>query len=241
MKLDVDHRWIEQRLAIRAAIGNRRRDNPAAAGRRVVRQSVRPLVCTPELASKMIASPSRTSPTMRSGLWVGCGRWPSRPGRSCSGSTMPRSVGVSPPPQTASACRHPSANPSASSSDCAGLGEPLGIAHRRVHRHRNRQCAGRDQIVDDRRDGIDADVAIKTLAGAASASHRRPDSWCPGLLRHGRDIHRAFRADTRFRRGCRRVRQAHGRPVRSGARSGALAGALECVKPIVIHPALPVG
>ena len=77
------------------------------------RQRLRPLVCTPVEARKMMASPFLTSPVMRCAF--GSILPMAEPARTMvSGLTMLFKVGVSPPPQTAPARWQPSAQPSTS-------------------------------------------------------------------------------------------------------------------------------
>ena len=85
----------------------------------------------------------------------------------------------------------------------ARVGEPGRVPHRRVHRDRNRHRPGGHQVVDDRRHGVDADVAVEAPPG--QLQHRvgdqvlRPQPLLDvGEIFVGRlDQVRAFAADAR--------------------------------------------
>ena len=179
------------RAAPRRTSGRRRSSSGSLRGSRSAsaRQSVRPFVCTPLLASRTIASPSRTSPVMRLRLRADL------PDRRAGEDDRLR---VDDPLQRRRLPAAPDgAGAPASFGESAGqvlarcwILEPGRIPDRRVHRDGDRQRAGRDQVVHDRRDGVDADVAVVSSCRSARASRRRRDSSCRGLLRRGRGTRR---------------------------------------------------
>ena len=147
---------------------------------------------------------------------------------------------VSPPPQTAPARRHPSANPRANP-PCAGVDKPSGVTNGRVHRHRNRQRAGGDQIVDDGGDRVDADVGIVALAGQFQHGVGDEILGAQSLFDVGEEFIGGFDEIGAFAAHVGRLAQAEflQRPRRG--RRGALAGAFECVQRTVIDAAAFVG
>ena len=160
-----------------------------------------------------MASPSRTSPVMR--RLFGAIRPTAEPASTmAAGSTIPRSVGVSPPPHTAPACRQPSANPSTRLCARCPVGEPAGIARprrawrrtpaaRRRSRGRSRwwpryRCRSRDRST-----------------GPSPPGRRRPrGSWCPAPPRRARDSGRRPRSGRRSRRAPPRARASRAPPAR---------------------------
>ena len=159
---------------------------PCGSRSAICRHSVSPFVCTPEQARKMIASPSCTSPTMRSSLRRRFCPTADPASTIVSGSTMPLQR------------RRLAATPHRAGRT-APFGEPVRQIVRRVpslanhaespdgrvHRHRDRQRAARDQVVDDRRDGVDADLrgrsSCPSAASMASATRffvPSPSSTC---------------------------------------------------------------
>lgn len=87
------------------------------------------------------------------------------------GSTMPRRVGVSPPPQTAPACLQPSAKPETRPfmrSSSANQLEPPTAACMATEIE---ACAAGGEVVDDGGDGVDADRRRSVVLGLAAGAH----------------------------------------------------------------------
>ena len=183
-----------------------------------------------------MASPSRTSPTMR--LDLGRMRPRAQPASTIVASfTIPRSVGVSPPPQTAPAARQPFGEARRQFLRPPRVGEPGRVADGRVHGDGDGQRPRGHQVVDDGRDGVDADVAVK--APARQPQHRvgdqvlRPQPFLDvrQVLVRRLDQVGALAADAG------RLAQPVGRQRRRGGGRGALAGALEGVELVVVDAA----
>ena len=114
------------------------------------------------------------------------------------------------------------------------VGKPIRLPHRRVHGHRDRQRAAGHQIVDDGGHRVDGNLAVKVLAGL-------------GVDRIG---HQIFGAQAFFHMGQKVVVGLHqvaalaarvsgfgvtvGAQERGRGARGLLAGALECVKLVVV-------
>jgi hypothetical protein len=113
------------------------------------------------------------------------------------------------------------------------VGKPAGVAHRGVHRHRDRQRAAGDEVVDDRRDRIDRDLAVETAARRGVVRRRPRGSWCRGPPRRGRGSGRRPRSGRRSRRGSSPARRSRGPPSAGRGARRALAGALERIELVV--------
>ena len=122
----------------------------------------------------------------------------------------------------------------------SGVREPFPVTDRRVHRDGDGQGAGGDQVVDHRRDGVDADVPVEAAAG--ELLHRVRDEvlraealFDVGEVFVGRlDEVRALPPDGRG------LAQAVGGERAGGGGGGPLAGAFEGVEAVVIDARLLV-
>ena len=81
------------------------------------------------------------------------------------GSTIPLRAGVSPPPQTAPARRQPSAKPARKSWARVVLANQAESPTAACMATEIGRAPVVDKIVDDRGDGVDADVGVIALAG----------------------------------------------------------------------------